>query len=172
MSMFDGMNNPDIPVGDVRLYYSEGCYRVRIDHCKAVEAKDSFKGVASFIAETICIASNNPNVRPGSTRCWVQKFERKNVDRAFATVKAFLVYAMGLTPENADAAIIQSGFVTPTNEADWTRFTTFATSEANPLRGLELDLMCVTKDYTDKETGGKSQFTVHDWRPKGSIQLQ
>lgn len=158
-NMYEGIDNPAIPVGMDRLYFGPGSYRVRLDVCKAIEAEIAFDGVASFIAECIVLQSTNPMIKPGAVVGWVNKYHKDpkkgGVARALASQKQF--FAAALKADDLDVAMKTLGMNLKT-------FATYVSSEANPLRGVILDLVCTEKKRKDKEP-----ITIHRWCKEGEL---
>lgn len=153
MGIFDGANDKSIPIGYNRSYFAEGMYRVEISALKALDGQKAFKGQSAFIAECICIASNNAML-PGAVASWYQGIDTRIARSAFAAIKEFL------------AAVLND----PKLESipDLEAHLEIACSEANPYRGLQLDLVTTVKPPKPPKT---DPFTVHSWKPLGYLHV-
>ena len=170
MGMFDGMNDPSIPVGGQRIYFSGGSYRVKIDVLKSIDPSEAFDGIGSYIAELVVINSTNPTLQPGAVVGWVEKLKKKYIRKSFANIKGFLACAFGVESAAFDTTVISLGYVHAVGhqmagQADFERFTLDMASEANPLAGQVLDLVCTEKPKKESE----GIFTVHHWHVKGFL---
>lgn len=146
MSMFAGIENTKAAVEGVSQYFEEGKYRVQIDNTFIHRKR---LGGHLFIVETTVLESSNPEVLPGETRNWVQSFE---FESAMARIKTFIGAAKGFCPRRQ---------LTEINREITQSVCDDVVSGSNPLKGVALDLECVTKrsKKTDKD------FNVHMWFP-------
>lgn len=150
MSIFNGANDPSIPVGYNRAYFTPGHYRVKIESLKAKDAKDTFKGKPVFIAELIVVASDN-GTPPGAVYGWVQSITGETARAAFASLKEFFAAIYN------DPTLKEIG-------GDFEKHLDMACSEANPYHGIQLDLVCFVR-----KTKAGNDFTVHNWKPLGTF---
>lgn len=152
MSIYDGIDDPNIPIGGARLYFETGRYIVQIDNCKETSA-DGFRGYPSFIVECEVLQSTNPKRPPGCCPGWVQpiKQDKKQRDKALANIKQFWSAILGW-PDLIDPSTGQLQKLKDLCE--------HATSQANPLAGIKLGLVASGKKLYD---GG--DFTLHEWYP-------
>ena len=176
MGMFDGMNDGTIPTGGQRIYFSGGSYRVQVDVIKSIPAEEAFDGIPSYIAEVIVLQSDNPTLRTGAVVGWVEKLKKKTLRKSFANIKGFLAACMGVANEADFAAMAANlGYHLGANGRQqmqdgmpvihYDRMASDMASEANPLRGMVVDLVCTEKPKRD----GDGVFTVHHWHPKGYL---
>lgn len=161
MSIFNTPDFESAPQGGDRLYFPAGSFRVKIEHVKQITAADSFHGKPSFVVEVIVLKSSVDSLREGAVVGWVQSLSGKQAKIGFQTIKQF--FAAALNVDSLDETLA-SGRLSNGAPMTAAAFGEWATSAANPLRGLELDLVCTVKKLSD---GG--EFTVHSWRKKGAI---
>lgn len=148
MGIWDEIDSATI--GNGRLFFLKGRYRLRIDKVAKKDAKDSFKGKNSFIVEATVLESTNPERPKGSACTWVQTVksgdslpDQQQRKLALGSIKEFLAAALGDPRlETASASELM----------------TLACDASNPLSGREVALVC-----EDKATRDDSTFTVHRW---------
>jgi hypothetical protein len=145
MSIFDGIERVDAEGASSRQYFEQGNYIVTIQSVYLFEKR--LGGGKLFIVETIVDESDNPNIKVGEQRNWVQSFA---LPSALARIKTFIGAAYGLCPSRQLQEI--------------NRQVTMQTCEdvvgpKNPLCGKRLRLTCTSKiSRTGKE------FTTAQWR--------
>src|SRR5580700_5010036 len=94
MGVFDGIEHVAAEGTSLRQYYKPGHYTVTIDSVFLYERR--LGGGKLFIVETIVNESNNPDIKPGDRRNWVQSFA---LPSALPRIKSFIGAAMGLCPQ-------------------------------------------------------------------------
>jgi len=143
MGMFDGMNQA--PMGLQRLYFQVGRYLIKVIKIKGITAAESFHGRGSFVVECEILKSTVPGLPPGSQPAWVQTIGQSAKDRemAFGAIKLF--FAAVLNDPKLAGLDVES-------------LADNAVSDANPLCGAALGLVC-----TNKRTKAGGDFTLHAW---------
>jgi hypothetical protein len=140
MGIFDGIENVIAEgTSSLRQYFEPGNYTVTIERVFLHEKR--LGGGKLFIVETKVIESDNPNIKPGEQRNWVQSLA---LPYALPRIKAFIGAALELTSSS--------------NQPITTAICEFAISSKNPLAGNKLKLSCIGK-ITSK---GKV-FVQHGW---------
>lgn len=142
MSVFEGIEHVSAEGTSNRQYFEEGQYLVTVESVYIHEKR--FGGGKLFIVETTVDESNNPNIKPGEQRNWVQLVSLYSLPR----IKAFIGSALGLTNAREINARIDKDVCHDVVEA-----------KKNPLKGKQLALDCVNK----KTEAGK-EFTKATWR--------
>jgi hypothetical protein len=144
MGIFDGIEHVAAEGASLRQYFSPGNYKVTIDSVFLHEKR--LGGGKLFIVETTVDDSDNPLIKAGEHRNWVQSF---SIPTALPRVKSFIGAAHGLCPQRQLADI--NSKITPAicNEA---------VSCENPLRGKKLKLTCI-----GKTTRAGKEFVQHVW---------
>src|SRR5690606_10049453 len=99
-----------------------------------------------FIVETTVDESDNPNIKPGEQRNWVQSFA---IPSALPRIKSFIGAALGICPKSQLKEI---------NSTVTTAICNQVVSAENPLRGKRLKISCITKTSNN----GKN-FLQHAW---------
>jgi hypothetical protein len=143
MGLFDGLNQA--PIGLQRLYFKAGRYLIQINQVKGITPQASFHGRGAFVVECIVLQSSEPALPPGSQPAWVQVIHSDTAGQrvAFGSIKQFF------------CAILGEESLQSTNVEE---LADMAVSDANPLSGIKLGLVC-----TQKTTKQGNEFTVHTW---------
>lgn len=144
MSIFDGIERVAAEGTSNRQYFEKGKYTVTVEAVFLHERR--LGGGKLFIVETTVDESDNPNIKPGEQRNWVQSFA---LPSALPRIKSFIGAAIGLCPkrqlkeinERVDKAVCESSVGTE-----------------NPLRGHRLKLTCI-----GKTTQAGKEFVQHTW---------
>jgi hypothetical protein len=146
MSIFDGIEHVAAEgASSLRQYFEAGNYVVTIDSVFLYERR--LGGGKLFIVETTVNESDNPNIKPGEQRNWVQSF---SIPSALPRIKSFIGAAKGLCPSRQLHEINKQITLQVCEEA---------VSVANPLRSKRLKLLCINKiSRLGKE------FTHVQWR--------
>jgi hypothetical protein len=144
MSIFDGIEHVAAEGTSNRSYFEPGNYTVSIASVFLHEKR--LGGSKLFIVETTVHESNNPNIRPGEQRNWVQSFA---LPTALARIKSFIGAAIGLCPKRQLNEINAKISSTLCNQV---------ISPENPLQGKRLKLIC-----TAKTTRIGKEFIQHAW---------
>jgi len=131
MSVFAGIENVSAEGTSNRLYFLEGNHIVEIDSVLLLEKR--LGGGKLFIVETTVKESDNPNMKPGEQRNWVQSLA---LSTALPRIKSFIGAAIGLCPKR------QLNEINAKVNSD---FCNHAVSPENPLSGRTLALTCVNK---------------------------
>jgi hypothetical protein len=146
MSIFDGIEHVAAEGISMRQYYEPGNYTVSINSVYLFEKR--LGGGKLFIVETTVDESDNPNIKPGDRRNWVQSFA---LPSALPRIKSFIGAAIGLCPRRQLKEI---------NDKVTTNACNKAVSAENPLRGKKLCLSC-----SSKITRNNKEFIQHMWGP-------
>ena len=144
MSIFDGIEHVAAEGRSNRQYFEPGKYTVTIDAVFLYERR--LGGGKLFIVETTVDESDNPTIKPGEQRNWVQSFARPS---ALARIKSFIGAAIGLCPQRRLKEI---------NERVDKAVCDGSVGSDNPLRGHRLKLTC-----TSKTTRAGKEFVQHAW---------
>jgi hypothetical protein len=144
MGIFDGIEHVAAEGTSLKQYFASGNYRVTIDSVFVHEKR--LGGGKLFIVETTVDESDNPDIKPGEHRNWVQSF---SIPSALPRVKSFIGAASGLCPQRQLKEINSKITAAICNEA---------VSAHNPLRGKKLRLACVSKP-----TRAGKEFVQHIW---------
>ena len=144
MSIFDGIENVAAEGTSNRLYFLPGQYEVTIDRVFLYERR--LGGGKLFIVETTVNESDNPHIKPGEQRNWVQSFA---LPSALPRIKSFIGAAMGLCPQRQLKEI---------NERVNKEVCDGSVGADNPLGGKRLKLSCIAKI-----TGKGKEFVKHNW---------
>lgn len=152
MSLFSGMGETKISKGGV--YFLPGIYKVEV---QKVTTNRSAKGRKDFfIVESKILESDNPERKPGMLVSHV--IDIGNV-MGPANIKAFLAAANGIDPRNDEE--VQAALGVGRDGTDHgEQAALFAVSEANPLAGTILKLVC-----TEITTKAGNPFTKHEYFP-------
>jgi hypothetical protein len=140
--LFSGVK--DAKVGQGGLYYLDGQYKVEIERVFTMKSR---KREDLFIVETKILESSNAKRPEGMRPSWVVNLKQ---DAALGNIKGFVAAANGIDPadvEQVDANVDEEACE-------------FACSKENPLKGVVLNLECVTVKTRE---GG--DFTLHKWSP-------
>lgn len=140
MSVFEGIEHVSAEGTSNRQYFETGRYAVTIDSVFLHEKR--LGGGKLFIVETTVNESDNPNIKPGDQRNWVQSFA---LPSSLPRIKAFIGAAMGISPRDINAKITKD-------------ICYDVVSHKNPLHGYKLSLKCAAK----KTQTGKD-FTQITW---------
>ena len=141
MGVFDGIENVYAEgTSSLRQYFEPGFYTVAIERVFLHEKR--LGGGKLFIVETQVLESDNPNIKPGEKRNWVQSLAMPS---ALPRIKTFIGAALGLDPQDINGKVNAS-------------ICNHAVSAENPLKGKKLTLTCI-----NKPTGAGKQFTQHGW---------
>ncbi len=144
MGIFDGIEHVAAEGTSSRQYFSQGNYLVTIDSVFLHEKR--LGGGKLFIVETTIDESDNPLIKAGEHRNWVQSF---TLPSALPRIKAFIGIAMGLCTRRQLKEINDTVTAAACNQA---------VSPENPLRGKKLRLTCI-----GKTTGKGKEFVQHVW---------
>jgi len=144
MSIFDGIENVAAEGTSNRLYFSPGQYTVTIDRVFLYERR--LGGGKLFIVETTVNESDNPEVKPGEQRNWVQSF---TIPSALPRIKSFIGAAIGLCPQRQLKEI---------NERVNKAICEGSVGADNPLGGKKLKITCVSKT-----TSKGKEFVLLTW---------
>jgi hypothetical protein len=145
MGIFDGIEHVSAEgTSSLRKYFEPGNYMVTIDRVFLHER--SMGRGKLFIVETTVNESDNPNIKAGEQRNWVQSFA---LPSALPRIKTFIGTAMGLCPQKQLKEI---------NAQIGTVICEEAVGSQNPLGGKKLKLSC-----TSKITRAGKDFVQHTW---------
>ena len=144
MSIFDGIEHVAAEGTSNRQYFEPGKYTVTIDSVLLYERR--LGGGKLFIVETTVDESDNPNIKPGEPRNWVQSFA---LPSALPRIKSFIGAAIGLCPQRQLKEI---------NERVDKAVCDGSVGLDNPLRGHRLKLTCISKT-----TRAGKEFVQHSW---------
>lgn len=144
MSVFDGIEHVTAEGTSNRRYFEEGSYVVTIDRVHLYERR--LGGGQLFIVETTVNESDNPRIKAGEQRNWVQSFA---LPSALPRIKAFIGAALGLCPSSQLKEINKQITSVLCNQA---------VSQENSLQGKRLRLKC----HNNLTRNGK-EFTRHIW---------
>lgn len=144
MGIFDGIEHVAAEGTSNRRYFEDGKYVVTIDLVHLYERR--LGGGKLFIVETTVIESDNPNIKAGEQRNWVQSFA---LPSALPRIKSFIGAALGFCPKRQLKEI---------NTHVTSAVCEHAVKPDNPLRGKNLKLTCVAKT----SQAGKA-FVQHAW---------
>jgi hypothetical protein len=139
MGVFDGIENVIAEgTSSLRQYFEPGNYTVTIERVFLHEKR--LGGGKLFIVETKVNESDNPNIKPGEQRNWVQSFA---IPSALPRVKSFIGAALGFCAKDnkVNPAVCNH-----------------TVSLENPLKGKKVNLTCI-----NKTTQSGKQFTQHVW---------
>jgi hypothetical protein len=131
MGVFDGIEHVTAEGASLCRYFEQGNYVVTIESVYLFEKR--LGGGKLFIVETTIDESDNPNIKPGEQRNWVQSFA---IPSALPRIKSFIGAAMGLCPSRQLQEINKQ--ITMETCED-------AVGPKNPLRGKRLRLTCIGK---------------------------
>jgi hypothetical protein len=145
MSIFDGIEHVVAEGTSNRQYFEPGNYIVTIDAVFIHERR--LGGGKLFIVETTINESDNPKIKAGETRNWVQSL---TLPSALPCIKAFIGAAMGLCPSRQLQEI---------NKHVNNHVCEEAVGDKNPLRGRRLKVSC-----TNRITRQGKEFTHAQWR--------
>lgn len=145
MSIFDGIERVAAE-GTSKQYFEPGKYLVSIDRVHLYERQ--LGGGKLFIVETTVEESDNPKIKTGEQRNWVQSFA---LPSALPRIKTFIGSAMGLSPNRQLKEI---------NAKVSAEVCNGAVGDENPLQGKKLRLTCIAKT-----TRAGKEFVQHAWQP-------
>ena len=131
MGIFDGIEHVAAEGTSLRQYFEPGNYLVTIESVFLYERR--LGGGRLFIVETTIDESDNPNIKAGEKRNWVQSFA---LPSALPRIKAFIGAALGLCPSRQLNEI---------NKKIGTRECEEVINQANPVTGKRLRLSCIRK---------------------------
>ena len=131
MSIFTGIEHVSAEGTSNRAYFEEGKYIVEIDSVFLYEKR--LGGGNLFIVETTVKESDNPNIKPGGQRNWVQSL---TIPTALPRIKAFIGAANGYCPRKQHKELNQNITSDVCNEA---------VGDGNPLSGTVMSLECIKK---------------------------
>ena len=140
MGIFDGIEHVAAEGTSMRQYFEPGNYVVKINSVFLHEKR--MGGGKLFIVETTIIESDNPQIKAGDKRNWVQSLV---LPSALPRIKSFIGAAMGLNSKDINA------HVTPTICED-------IVGPQNPSADKKVGLCCIVKPT---RTG--KQFLQHIW---------
>jgi hypothetical protein len=141
MGVFDGIEHVAAEGTSLRQYFEPGYYTVTIDSVFLYERR--LGGGKLFIVETTVDESDNPRIKPGERRNWVQSFA---LPSALPRIKSFIGAATGMRPTKI------------VNEKITAELCTQVVGPENPLRDKKLRLTCV-----GKTTSKGKEFVQHIW---------
>ena len=145
MEIFDGIEHVAAEgTSSLRQYFEPGQYLVTIYRVRLYERK--LGGGKLFIVETTVDESDNPHIKPGEQRNWVQTFA---LPYALPRIKSFIGAAMGLCPQQQTREINAKATAAICNQA---------VSHENPVHGKKLRLTCI-----GKTTSKGKEFIQHVW---------
>jgi hypothetical protein len=144
MSIFDGIERVDAEGAFSRRYFEQGNYVVTIQSVYLFEKR--LGGGKLFIVETTIDESDNPNIKVGEQRNWVQSFA---LPSALPRIKTFIGAAIGICPQRQLKQI---------NEKVTKEICEGVVSVNNPLHGKKVKLLC-----TSKTTQKGKDFVQHAW---------
>jgi len=144
MGIFDGIEHVAAEGTSSRQYFEPGKYKVTIERVFLHERR--LGGGKLFIVETTINESDNPNIKPGESRNWVQSFA---IPSALPRIKSFIGTALGLCPKRQLKEINTNVTAEVCNAA---------VGSGNPLLGKTLSLTC-----TAKTTQNGKEFVQHTW---------
>jgi len=131
MNVFDGIEHICAEGASNRQYFEPGNFLVKIESVFLHEKR--LGGGKLFIVETTIKESDNPNIKTGEQRNWVQSLA---LPSALPRIKAFIGAAMGFCPKRQHKEINTK----VTSEA-----CNNAVSLENPLKGKNIKLQCISK---------------------------
>lgn len=144
MSIFSGIEHVAAEGASNRQYFEPGKFTVSIDSVFLYERR--LGAGKLFIVETTVLESDNPHIKPGEPRNWVQSL---SLPSALPRIKSFIGAALGFCPQR------QLRELNATITSDICNDTV---STENPLRGKKLSLQC-----TAKTTRAGKDFIQHAW---------
>lgn len=144
MGIFDGIEHVAAEGTSSRQYFEPGTYVVTIDSVILYERR--LGAGRLFIVETTVDESDNPHIKPGEQRNWVQSFA---LPSALSRIKSFIGAAMGLCPKRQLKEI---------NDKVTAEICGQSVGPENPLQGKKLKLTC-----TGKTTRAGKEFVQHAW---------
>jgi hypothetical protein len=141
MGVFDGIEHVAAEgTSSSRQYFEAGNYQVTINSVFLYERR--LGGGKLFIVETTVNESDNPNIKPGELRNWVQSFA---LPSALPRIKAFIGTALGFSSQMINTQITAE-------------LCNRVVNQENPLQGKRLTLNC-----SAKTTKNGKPFTSHIW---------
>lgn len=141
MGVFDGIEHVVAEgTSSLRQYFEPGNYTVAIERVFLHEKR--LGGGKLFIVETKVIDSDNPHIKPGEQRNWVQSLA---LPYALPRIKAFIGAALGLHLKDINNKL------TPA-------VCEHVVSLENPLNGKNIRLIC-----SNKSTRAGKEFIQHKW---------
>lgn len=152
MGKFKGVSSAKVSAGGV--YFLAGLYGVKV---KRVHMITSRKKEDLFIVECVILTSNNDLRKPGTTCSWVVKMSQ---DAALGNIKGFMAAINGIDPNDDGAIEEQIG-------DDLEELCETAVSDDNPLEDENIDL-----EVVNIKTREGNDFSLHKWKPAGSIGLE
>lgn len=144
MGIFDGIEHVAAEGTSLRQYFEPGNYTVTIGSVFLHERR--LGGGKLFIVETIVDESDNPSIKIGEQRNWVQSV---SLPPALPRIKSFVGAALGMCPKRQLKEINSKVTASICNQA---------VSAENPLRGKRLKVSCISKTSSN----GKN-FLQHMW---------
>ena len=144
MSIFEGIDDVLAEGTFDRQYFEAGKYQVDIERVFVHTKK--LGGGKLFIVETQVIRSDNPNIRPGEQRSWVQSMDSFY---ALPRIKAFIGAFLGYSPKTQIQEINQEVTAEVCNGI---------VGDESLLAGKRLSLNC-----TLKKTKAGKDFTHVAW---------
>lgn len=144
MSIFDGIEHVAAEGTSNRQYFEPGKYSVTIDSVFLYERR--LGGGKLFVVETTVDESDNPSIKVGEQRNWVQSFA---LPSALPRIKSFIGAAMGFCPQRQLKEINSRITANICNES---------VGIDNPLSGHRLKLTCI-----GKTTRTGKDFVQHVW---------
>lgn len=145
-NIFSGIDTVTANQDLQKQYFLPGQYRVRLENVLVHKKR---LGGHIFIAETTVLESDNPEIKPGELRNWVQPLE---VDAAMPRIKCFIGATQGLDPKRQIDAI---------NKNVTQKLCESVVLNEISIKNVELRLECFNKRSI--RTG--KDFTLHIWGP-------
>ena len=147
MSIFDGIERVAAEGMSNRSYFEPGKYIVTIERVFIHEKR--LGGGKLFIVETTVKESDNPNIKPGEQRNWVQSFA---LPSALPRIKAFIGATMGYCPSHQLNEINKRIGIKQCEEV---------INQSNPIKGKTLKLICISKITRSGKNFNQVQWQVN-----------
>ena len=146
MGMFSAVQGASVNGGGI--YFKAGRYKVEILAVKSILSR---KNENLFVVETEIKESDCADLRP-NTKC-SQVINLSKHDSAPGNIKAFVAAALDISPTS--------------EEVNWEELCDAACTEANPLKGTMMNLICAN---TKTKAGGVASGAVAVGRaPEGAL---
>lgn len=145
MGIFDGIENVSAEgISAPRQYFEPGNYIVTINRIIIHEKR--LGRTKLFIVETTINESDNPDIKVGEQRNWVQSL---GSDYALPRIKTFIGAALGLCPQKQTKEI---------NQKVTSSICDHAIEPTSPILGRQLKLRC-----WNQVANNGNDFTRHSW---------
>ena len=144
--ILDGIDTATANRDTQKQYFLPGRYRVRLENILLHKKR---LGGHVFIVETRVLDSDNPEIRSGEQRNWVQPLE---IDTAMPRIKCFIGVTQGLDPNRQ---------INEINKTVTGKLCEDVVSGKIQTKNTELFLECFNK--RSSKTG--KDFTIHAWAP-------